>query len=346
MRLFPALIILAASPALADPQLVTDAFGVAATDDIARAGWSGYRETLSGVGEIIAPEDGASVQFYLGEKSLVAGVGRGLAMALVMDAKGNLVADGTGATFTLDSVIYPAITHNGIAAATFGPFQAAGQFHAGAAIAGQQSARAEYVVTADLASVKPVLAETAGPMLPEDFHEFATSPLADRFGNAVSDGSGLTVELRGDDGRTTILPAITVGGVARAILLARDLGPKGTVRATLAANESVGQPFRIASLLPAADLAVTAMALPDIAATSLKLGPFLTDAGHLLNDGALITVAITTVSGATQVQSGWVLDGSASFLLLLDRPDFPLSLTISSPLGTVSRNIPQLEVGQ
>jgi hypothetical protein len=338
MRCLAVLILVAALPARAD-ELMTDAFGIALAADSARAGWAGYRETMTGVGETIVPGPGAQVQFYLGAKSLVAGLGQGLAMALVTDLVGNMVADGAGVEFAIDAARHQAVTQNGIAAVTVGPFTQAGQFHAGAAIKGQQSTRHEYVVTADLRGIAPALLPQGKPALAEDFQDVATAVLTDRFGNPVTEGSGLTFLLTGADGSTSVLPAVTLNGAALGKLLVRDIAAQGVLQASFGASTSLAAPLRTVALNPVGDLAITVTALPDIAATRLQIGPFLTDAGHVLNDGATVTLQITTKAGAMPSQTGWVLDGAVDFTTLISPDDFPIALTITSPLGSISRRI-------
>jgi hypothetical protein len=342
MRILLLLALIIAMPVHADT-LLTDAFGMAPDSDSARAGWAGYRESMTGQGAVTAPGTGARVQFYLGAKSLVAGRGQGLAMALVTDANGNLVNDGTGVDFTVADAQHQAITQNGIAAVPFGPFAKAGQFHAGAGIAGQQSTRQEYVVTADLPSVVPALLPQQGAALAEDFHDIATAPLIDRFGNLVSDGSGVTVLLTSADGSTTLLPGVTLGGAAKVKLLVRDIAAEGAMQVNLAGQSSASQPLQMTALRPMGDLALRAVALSDIAATRLVIGPFLTNAGHVLNDGALVSLQITTPRGALPEQTGWVLDGAVSFIALIGPGDFPIDLTVASLLGTLTRRIDAAE---
>jgi hypothetical protein len=77
--------------------------------------------------------------------------------------------------------------------------------------------------------------------------------------------------------------------------------------------------------------------LPDVDATRLVLGPFLTTAGHVLNDGAIIAVEVTTDRGGKVQTQGWLLDGIVTTTLLIGERDYPIDVSITSPLGRVTQ---------
>jgi hypothetical protein len=320
---------------------VTDAFGVHEAADASRAAWSGLSEEIAD-GAVqprwVAPGPGRTVLFLLGAKSLTAGGAAGQAAALVLDGQGNLVADGTAVSLTLGPAVAGVTTRRGIAASPLRPGRVAGQFHAGAAIAGQQGGRVEYVVQPDLASVPPVIAPPP-EALAEDFGLIATTPLYDRFGNAVADGTGLRLTLAHPDGAATLLDAVAVGGVAQGRLLARDVPPDAMVTATLGPRTSAPVAFAVTALAPLGDLAMATEDLPDIAATRLVVGPFLTTAGHALNDGAPVSLTVALADGRILQESGWVLDGRLDAVLLVGETGFPLQVTVRSALGSVTQTL-------
>jgi hypothetical protein len=348
-RLFLMAVILSAGPTGAAP-LQTDAFGIAEQGDASRNHWSGLVEVLGpqGVSGRMKPTGaGAHIIFNLGDKSLVAGGKPGQVAALVLDAAGNLVADGTQVTFVTGSATANRLTRGAIASHLFAPGITAGQFHAGAGIAGHQSGRVDYVVYAQTASAVPQLATApASPSLPEDFQDLATLPLADRFGNTVEDGTGIAVHLTHPDGSVTLLDGIVAGGIAKARFLARDTASNALVTATLAARHSPPAAFQTKPLEPLGKVAIEAEYLADILATRLRVGPFLTAAGYALNDGATVTITVTTARGGRTVVSGWVLDGVLQTTLLVSAADYPIDIAVTTLLGTVTQHVDAPTTGQ
>ncbi len=321
---------------------VTDAFGIRETGPSPRQGWSGWVETVTearAAGVAIPAGAGATVLFYLGAKSLTAGGWAGQAAALVLDAGGNLVADGSEVVVTVagQAVVRP--TLNGIASRPVLPGSEAGQFHAGAAIAGRQSERAEYEVRADLASISLAWGEQIAPVRAEDFHELETALMADRFGNPVPDGVGGMARLDHPGGKVTLVPMVAVGGTGRGQLLARDV--PDMAQAQLGFGSTTTGPLEIAvdRPLPVGNLALRAVAEADTGATRLTVGPFLTDAGHTLNEGSPVGLRITTRAGRIIEHQAWVFKGEANVLTLAGAADFPLQVEVTSALGTTRHQL-------
>lgn len=318
-------------------EFISDAWGLADPTDTTRAGWAGFRNTSDGQSEIVAPSDASDVLFFVGQKSVVAGSGQGQAAALILDRLGNLVIDGTPAKITLGPEIKPTFSENGIAAVKFTAGTQAGHYHAGATVGRAQSLRAEYEVIPDLLSIKPSLLPDSQSGQVEAFHDFATQSLVDQFDNIVVGGTGTMTVLQADDGSTTILPGQTTGGVANGRLLARDLGQErglsGQLFAIIGVHASNPVPYRILPLQAAAPLRVRSEWLEDLALLRMTIGPFLTDAGHLLNDGAPVQAELLLSDGRNLWQDAWLMDGNVVIDWLAPKGTKAQSLTVISPLG-------------
>jgi hypothetical protein len=329
--------------------LISDAWGLSGGGDPMRSQWAGWQQSEGPAGVATAPGAGTEVLFFLGAKSLVAGDGIAMAAAIVLDGQGNLVTDGTGVTMTLDRAVTQVTTTNGIAALTFTAGTKAGQYHAGAAIAGVQSGRAEYVVTPDMARITPRLLADDRLGQTEDFHDLVTAPMADPYGNTIIDGAGLMFVMQGDAGATTLLPAIAAGGVAKGRVLARDLGAggdlSGQMRVTLADQTAPALPYQIRALRAEGRLPMRSEQLFDLQIVHVTLGPFLTDAGHALNDGAPVSALARLADGRELAQNGWLLDGIVTLDWLATPADLPMVLTVTTPLGTEVMTLTDLTKG-
>jgi hypothetical protein len=271
--------------------------------------------------------------FHLGEKSLTAAGAMGQVAAVVLDKHGNLVADGTKVTLTTDQRRVNALTVEGIAARLFEPGSYAGSYHAGAAIEGLQSGRVEYHVYADLGSMRPTLSGADRPWLPEDFVEFSSAPLVDKFGNPAFDGLGVTFRLDHSDRRVTQVSGFTVGGVARSRLLSRDIPSSGALSMTIA--DKVAPPDIVSFLPQVMEGTVTVEPVFDLETETavLRLGPFQTTLGYALNDGAAVHVEMTTIAGTVLNAEAWVLDGRSTVSFPMTPADLPAKARIITVLG-------------
>jgi hypothetical protein len=322
--------------------VMTDAFGIYTTapEQEARSFWAGYSENISGLEPLGKKAQAGAVQdvlFFLGPKNLVAGGHKGQAMALVLDAAGNLVADGAAVKMTTGQNIAEAPTNSGIASVFYQPGTLAGQFHAGATVKAQQSNRAEYQVVPDLTGIVPIWAQKSiSQALFENYADLKTAPLSDRFGNEILEGAGGQVQLAHGNGLITLLPFVTVQGVGQARLLTRDIPGGGQINLNFERRTSQLLGFEIDFPESAGLLQIRAMNDAETASTKLQLGPFLTTEGHALNDGTTVQVQVTTSSGKVLQESGWILNGLLSITLLVDSQAFPLTVEATSPLGTAS----------
>lgn len=324
--------------------LVADAWGYAPDSDAARAGWAGHRGD-AGAGQMVAPGAPAAILFHLGAKSLIAGRDIGMAAALVTDRAGNLVAAGTEVRFALADQRLDARTDAGIAATRFQPQPRAGHYTAGAAVAGLQSGPADFEVTPDIASVRlsPLTQDRPGTV--EELLDLQGPALTDRFGNALSDGTGLQLWLRGQAGAVALVPAQVVAGAVRARLLARDLGAgadlSGQALLVLGGAGQASGRYDVAPLRPLGPPLLRAHAGPW--GLTVEIGPLTTDAGHALPDGAPLTLTATTARGATLTATAWTVEGRARADFAADAADLPLRLQIAGPLGRFEARLTTLE---
>jgi hypothetical protein len=320
---------------------VTDAFGITASLAGDRAAWAGMREVMSpdGAVEEMVPSGPAwDVLLFLGAKSIVAGGDPAHAVALILDRQGNLVADGTEVTLEAEHGSGTALTRRGIATRNVQPGLRAGLFHAGASTVSdlglRQSPRAEYRVTADLAAIRPQLEPQTNPALPESFSAISTALLTDSYGNSAEDGTALTLVLAHRDGAFTLVPGISVAGRVEARILTRDLPGDAVGRATLLGAGSDAEMVRLSVPAAAAAPRAEADVLPDVSAIRLRIGPFATSGGYLLNDGSRVTAGLYTATGETVVIDGWLLDGMLEVTVPLPASALPIRAEVTSALGT------------
>ena len=332
------------SPALGQ-EAVCDAFGIRAAGPSPRENWAGWEEKLASrtiTGSVVPAGVGLDVLIYLGAKSLTAGGKTGQVAALVLDEYGNLVFDGTAVTLTTNNQAVIRPTQNGIAARRFSPGTVSGQYHAGAAITGRQSTREEYEVQPDLSSMTAMWRDDPVPIRAEDMHLLETLPLVDRFGNRTLDGVGgeaiLIHEVVGSPA-VSLVPLVTVGGIAQGQLLVRDMPYRA--EAHLVVNQQTLAKRAVIVARPAAlgPLGVTAVLDASTAETQLTVGPFLTAAGYTLNDGSPVTLIVTPEGREPLRLDAWVFEGTATVLVLADSADYPLDVEVTSALGVVRQTI-------
>lgn len=323
-----ALALLLAAPAAAEP-LVSDAFGL--FDPAAqpqRATWSGW--TSAGR---IAPGAPDQIVVHAGPKSLVAGQDPGHVVALVVDRAGNLVADGTPATLSIDGASTGTRTQHGIAHRLVPPGPKARDLFVGAASGDRQSSRAMLSVVADLGSIRPRFATPLPTPQGETVFEIASDPLADRFGNPVPDGTGATVRLTHRDGSHSLAFGQALGDRLLARFIARDIPGPATASLTLGNHGSAPAPLTVTTPAPAGPPALLITPLPAIAALRVTLGPFLTTDGYALADGAQVSLTARLKDGTSLTDSAYALDGSITLLLPLSDPARVTSFHVRSPLG-------------
>ncbi len=338
MRLVITLIVLASGTAA--QEVTTDAFGVVPTADLGeRANWAGLRTTSTGGAMTQKPKAVDAAILFVGPKSIVAGIEPGHAVAIGLDVFGNMVDDvptefvlGTGEESNITS-------QDGIADLLFTPPPRSGVFLAGADVGGVQSSRADYRVTAHLATVQPKFAADNNAVLPETFAQISTDVLLDSYGNIVDDGVGLVTILEDGNGLTTLLPTVVRDGAAQSNLLTRDLSGDVFGSVALAGTRAEGLRFAIQDMVLTDAGAFAIWAEPSINAVHLRIGPMETDAGYLVPDGTSVAVDIVARDRTRQTVAGWVLDGYVSFLLSVAPDSAPFDVALQVGANSVERRV-------
>ncbi|MHA6263524.1 hypothetical protein ACXYMO_09995 [Arenibacterium sp. CAU 1754] len=343
---------LLAQPAYADTaEYASDAFGlipVSAFAGTPRATWSGLQETVTANGaqkSTVLPAGGAeTILAFVGPKSAVAGKDKVHAVALGLDRNGNMVSSGTTITFALDQDLRrKGEIRLGVAGTLFTPPPKTGVFHAGARIGDRQSARAEYRVVPDLDSVSPVMEPQPQFVQPESFADIRTTPLHDGFGNAIGDGIALQVWLDHRDGTKTMSTALTVADAGRARLLTRGTASPATMRVDLGRKKSHPITFSVRPQRIEAAPEVRATELRTIGALRLHVGPFLTDAGHVLNDGTPVHVSVRFTGQPAMTYQGWLLDGTLEAIVPGRVGDLPADIEIATETGQFRQRLTALD---
>ncbi|WP_400082977.1 hypothetical protein [Yoonia sp. R78084] len=313
----------------------TDAFGILPTAQLGdRANWAGLRQSPVGGDTMQNAQPADAVIFFVGPKSIVAGGEPGHAVALGLDAYGNMVSEVQAEVRLGYGPIITGNTRDGIANVLFTPPPQAGMLLAGAEIDGVQSARADYRVTADLATVLPSFAEREMRVLSETFGEIKTAPLMDAYGNSVDDGVGVSFVLTDETGGSTYLPSVVREDAARSVVLARDLAGSHNGQLALAGTSAGGLNLTVDDVLIEDAGTFVVWAEPAIDAVQIRLGPLATPNGYLVPDGTAAQVDMVASDGTRRSAQGWVLDGFVTFGLLLSplAAPFDVSLTIAGSI--------------
>ncbi len=321
-------------------EAATDAFGILPTAHLGdRANWAGLRGSSTGEDVVQTAGPAEATVLFVGPKSIVAGIEPGHAVALGLDIYGNML-DGAQAQFTLGyGAGLPAETTRGIVDTLFTPPPRSGVFLAGAEVGGVQSARADYRVTAHLATVQPQFIAQDGRILPETFGQIASEPLVDAYGNPVDDGVGVSIFLRDGAGTATFLPSVVRDATAQSTLLARAITGNVAGQMALAGTSAGGLSFDVEPMVvtDAGDILIWSEA--EINATHLRVGPMATDKGYLVPDGTALAIEIMGGDGAMQPAQGWVLDGYAAFVFLLDPQSGPFDVTLTLSDTKITRQV-------
>lgn len=318
-------LMVAAGPTCAQ-EVSTDAFGILPTPAN-----TGERSNWSDV--VPKGQVASSILSFVGPKSLIAGKDTGHAVAILFDAHGNLVSDGEQAEFVVGPVTHSIPTLNGIADLRFQPDPIAGEFEVGVSSGLSQSARATYRVTADLESLTPSVVDQATALKIETFAKFETEVLTDKFENTAPSGMGGQVVLTHPDGSFSLTTPYVQNGRLSTDLLVRDIPEGGVIHASVAGQHSTRASVDVVSLRSAGPTAIKLRAIPSIRAVEISAGPVLTDAGHVLNDGAKVTLTVLGDSGREITQTGWLRDGHFDAVLAIEPNDLPLVVTFSTTLG-------------
>ncbi len=346
------LLTLFAAPAMAQSEAYfSDAFGMApysAIEGTSRVNWAGLQDRVSAQGQTrhrtVAPDDVDQILAFVGPKSAVAGKDEVHAVAVGVDRWGNLMADGQELTIRsgLDAP-KRASGRTGIADVIFMPAPRSGQHHLGISLPNVQSARSEYRVVPDLESVALEIGEPRAPFASEAIANVATPVLRDRFGNQVDSGVAVQMRLDHSDGSTSLATALTVDGIAQARFLTRAIVSEALSRITLlrASSEPVG--FAVNQLNGVDAPGISGVELRGTGAIRLRIGPFLTDAGYLLNDGAQVDIRYRLTGGVAHELTGWLRDGMFEVVVPGRIENLPMTVTITAQTGTFQKRLTRLE---
>lgn len=330
MRMLSCLAVVIGWSELALAQSMTDAFGFVPPN---QPPYSGII-ALAGDGPEyeIKPGDPAHVIFHLGQKTLVAGRDIGQGTALVLDGAGNLAADGLPVTIHIGHDSHVVQLENGLASHRFVAGTKAGRLHAGADAEAVQSVRAEVEIVADLDRIAPATAHALFGKR-EDYLDTNTSPLTDTYGNPLPEGIHGQILLDHDASEISIIPMQGSGAYLRGRLLTRDIPDTGTGRLVLGAVALTEIDFGLLANPLVAPPAAYLTRLESLNAFNLTLGPFQTLAGHALNDGAMVTLTLTTAQGEILRDKGWLRDGLATFMVMVSTDSLPLQAQIETVAG-------------
>ena len=310
-------------------EVSTDAFGILPTADLGdRANWAGVRTTSTGGSIMQEPGPADAAILFVGPKSIVAGIESGHAVAIGLDIFGNMV-DEVPTRFVLGfGETADVATQDGIADVLFTPPPQSGVSLAGAEVGDVQSSRADYRVTAQLATVQPLFAPGDAAVLPETFAQMSTDLLVDSYGNIVDDGVGVNVILKDAEGHMTFMPLVVRDGAARSNFLTRDISGKISAELALSGTRAEGLRFVVQDIVLKDTKVFSMWAEPSINAVHLRIGPLETSAGYLVPDGTSAMVAIEATDESRQDVQGWILDGYTSFVLRLGPEGAPFDVSV------------------
>ncbi|WP_435256746.1 hypothetical protein ACSBLW_11425 [Thioclava sp. FR2] len=330
-------------------EFISDGFGLvprfAAGEE--RGHWSGLQGSENNEmfsTSLVMPEAVDTVMVLFGPKSLVAGQDEGHGVSIAVDRHGNLAADGLAVEFRLgDETRAGNPTRYGIGDLIFAPATRSGTYAAGAEVDSRQSPRALFRVTADLRSVELNIAPQP-QVEPEQILPLATEPLRDRYGNPVEDGTALMLLVehpseasKGPGGEVldvSVLSARSVGGVGHAEILTRDMPPEALAQMVLATSRSATRKLDIAQVRLAHAPELRLWAREDTPELRLRVGPLVTDAGHLLYEGAEIALRITAPDQREVSLTGWASDGYLWIDVPMAAQDAPYRIVIESAFGS------------
>lgn len=337
--------LLANYPAHADTRVfISDAFGLVPHEKYSdtREGWAGRVEILSGTHVrpdwIHAARAANNVLLFVGPKSAKAGKDKVHSVALALDGKGNLVANGLTARFQSGaSAMQIAKTSGGVADMLFRPPVQARMYRAGVTIGGMQSPKADYRVVPDLDSVDLALDDTRRALHQETLDRLDSDPIADRYGNPIEAGIKVGLLLSHADGAVSRLDGVTTGNRASLPVLVRGLASDFSARLSLGPALSSSVRFDLRKVTLQSAPPVVWSDLPEIGGIRVRAGPFATNAGHLLNDGSPVSLSLQFSDGSTKAAQGWIKDGMFEAIFAAGPDLLPADLRVKAA-GGVARS--------
>lgn len=322
-------------------EFLSDAFGlvpVSTLNETDRANWSGLQEHLTPDGAPSAykalAEPAETLLIFVGPKSAVAGKDKVQAVSIALDRLGNTIADGTDVKFRSGvSEHVMTSTRYGVADWLFMPEPETGAFYIGASIGNRQSVRADFRVVPDLDSVDLSVVLPEHAFQPEAFADLRTPVLQDRFGNAVGDGVAIQMLLEHPDSSFTLGAGLTLADGWQARLLTRGLPSEAEMRLGLGRGKSQPVRFSVSRLNATHVPEVIATEIPDLAAMRLRVGPFLTNAGYMLNDGVPVSLSVSFKNQPAKTIKGWSRDGMFEAVLAGGVDQLPALIKVETDTG-------------
>lgn len=289
----------------------------------------------------------ASMVVAITPSSGLSALGTATVSATVRDAAGALVADGTTVTFavsnSLGSITPTATTVSGVANATFTAGNTAGTVGV-TVISGSVSASGSITILgADVGSIEFTSASPAVVGLKgsgQQESSLITFTVKDVNGQAVADGTTVTLSLTGPNGGETITPvtASTTGGQARTTLQAGSVPGPVTITASVVVGSqtltSSSTPISIGGGIPSAthfNLATTRFNLPGLVVSNKQatISSFIADRFGNFNVLTGTSISFYTEAGAIDRSDVTDTTGIASVSFRTQAPD-PAEVAISA----------------
>lgn len=265
-----------------------------------------------------------------------------MALAVGVDALGNLMADGqtTRFNFSSDQSLQEAESEAGLAHVLVDATERSGLYEAGAELDEVQSERQVYrqnanVGTTELAwSARQIQRATATLR-----GILETAQMEDANGNRLRAGFGAQFHLVGEDGTRALVPATVLKGSATALLPTGYLDGPQTAEVTMGGESGGVLILNIDPIEAISRPSLRSAYDPDLGLLTLTWGPVTTSNGALLPDGSSLEIALTTSQGATRDVESWIQAGVSQASLLIIEADLPATVDITSLVGLYSYEV-------
>lgn len=319
---------------------ISDAFGIFdPTAQPSRQDWSGHvMQNDADGGTFNISQEAATIEIFVGQKSLVQSQGIGLHAALLFDQHDNLVSNETRVMLTAGEATESAPTRNGLAHRLFSAGNETGTFFAWATLGAPnaaQSRRVTYRVVPNLRQTQLQLDRPDAPLALDAPHNLAS--LTGEISDDGLEGLSTVVTLDHGDMKHSVVPGLWTGTSHRALLLTRDLPGDAQAQLHLTFTDSNEVALSLDTTSQLGSPLVLATAVPDLAATRITIGPILTDQGHHISEGTLALVTITDSNTNKIEVPTWSHDGRIS--VLAPSQALPFDMVVTTPYGSVTATV-------
>lgn len=325
---------------VAQQGVTLDAFGFHIKESVssARENWAGF-VLRDGVPDRVAPANETQLYFFFGEKSQVAGNGKGHAVAIGVDQYGNLIADGSPVDFKAGTAAETSTTLDGIADIVFPAGSQSGVFDALSKTPLVQSSRRVFRVLPDISTAAVELPSPELSVAAQSLAAIETNAIADAFGNALTDGVSLSVIGRGDNQSYSVGTAQVFGSKALASILTRDIANLNELQIGLGTASQQVLHLSVPKLRLSAPPRVSIAPIKELGVLQLSVDPLRTTLDQLLPDGTPIAVTIRDNLGQKSQSRYWVKNGGIQALLAHSQSAKSFDVTVSTPDEEYSLNI-------